>query len=259
VETLDARAVVVASPAPPLAPFERRPREVLLGRDVMDSQVISLAEPRVVRVNDVVLAGDGAAWEVSGVDIGARALLRRVLPRALRPHGGRTRMIPWVQVELLSSEVPGGLVPPDHRRLARLHPADIARIADAVPRAQATEIVASLDDELAADTMEEMIDAKQADVIEELEPERAADILDRMAPDAAADVLAELEPGVVDTVLRRMDPTEAADVHALLTYPHNTAGGLMSTDYMMAPRGLRVGATLDHIRPQMEKLVFRLS
>jgi flagellar motility protein MotE (MotC chaperone) len=66
--------------------------------------------------------------------------------------------------------------------LARLHPADIARIADAVPRAQATEIVASLDDELAADTMEEMIDAKQADVIEELEPERAADILDRMAP-----------------------------------------------------------------------------
>jgi len=253
VERLDVRAVVVASPATPLAPFERRPREVLLGRDVMDSQVISLAEPRVVRVNDVVLAGDGADWRVSGVDIGARALLRRVLPRALRPHGGRARTIPWARVELLSSEVPGGLVPPDHRRLARLHPADIARIADAVPRAQATEIVASLDDELAADTMEEMIDAKQADVIEELEPERAADILDRMAPDAAADVLAELEPGVVDTVLRRMDPTEAADVHALLTYPHNTAGGLMSTDYMMAPRGLRIGATLDHIRPQMEK------
>jgi len=163
------------------------------------------------------------------------------------------RILPWAQVELLASEVAGGLVPPDHRRLARLHPADIARVADAVPRAQATEIVASLDDELAADTMEEMIDAKQADVIEELEPGRAAGILDRMAPDAVADVLAELEPGVVDTVLRRMDPAEAADVHALLTYPRDTAGGLMSTDYLMAPRGLRVGAALDHLRPQLEK------
>jgi len=182
VETLDARAVVVTASAPPLAPFERRPREVLLGRDVMDSQVISLAEPRVVRVNDVVLAGDGAAWEVSGVDIGARATAAFAAARVASPRRARARTIPWARVELLSSEVPGGLVPPDHRRLARLHPADIARIADAVPRAQATEIVASLDDELAADTMEEMIDAKQADVIEELEPERAADILDRMAP-----------------------------------------------------------------------------
>jgi len=154
---------------------------------------------------------------------------------------------------LLSSEIPGGLAPPEHRRLSRLHPADIARVADALPARQATEIVASLDDELAADTMEEMIDAKQADVIEELEPERAADILDRMAPDAAADLLAELEQDVVDTVLRRMDPTEAADVHALLTYPRHTAGSLMSTDYMMAPRGLRVDAALDHLRPQLRK------
>jgi len=119
---------------------------------------------------------------VSGVDIGARATAAFAAARVASPRRARARTIPWARVELLSSEVPGGLVPPDHRRLARLHPADIARIADAVPRAQATEIVASLDDELAADTMEEMIDAKQADVIEELEPERAADILDRMAP-----------------------------------------------------------------------------
>ena len=237
-----------------LAPFARRPHEVLLGRDVMDSQVISLREPRVVRVNDVALTRDGDSWRATGVGVGIGALARRLLPRGLRrSDAGRGPIIPWAEIELLSSEVPGGLVPPDHRRLARLHPADIARIADAVPRRQATEIVASLDDELAADTMEEMLDAKQADVIEELEPERAADILDRMAPDAAADVLAELEPEVVDTVLRRMDPAEAGDVHALLTYPHNTAGGLMSTDYVMAPRGLRVDEALDHLRPQMAK------
>jgi len=253
VAELSPRTATVRGNPPDLTPFARRPHEALLGRDVMDSQVISLREPRVVRVNDVALTWDGDAWRVTGVDVGVGALARRLLPRALRRGDGRAHIIPWTGIELLSSEVPGGLLRPDHRRLARLHPADIARVADAVPRQQATEIVASLDDELAADTMEEMIDAKQADVIEELEPERAADILDRMAPDAAADVLAELEPEVVDTVLRRMDPAEAGDVHALLTYPRNTAGGLMSTDYVMAPSGLRVGAALDYLRPQLAK------
>lgn len=250
---LDAQPVIVAAGSPDLAPLERRPREVLLARDVMDSQVISLRGPHVVRVNDAELTSEDGVWRLAGVDIGVGTLVRRLLPRALRTSPRASRRLPWADVELLSSDTPGGLVPPDHRRLARLHPADIARMADAMPARQATEIVASLDDERAADTMEEMVDAKQADVLDRLGPERAAEILDRMAPDAAADVLSELDPALVDDVLRRMDPAEAGDVHALLTYRHDTAGGLMSTDYVMAPRGLCVGDALAHLRPQLAK------
>jgi Mg/Co/Ni transporter MgtE len=115
------------------------------------------------------------------------------------------------------------------------------------------EVVASLDDALAADAVEEMIDERQADVIEALDPGRAADILAAMAPDAAADVLAELEPAMVSDLLRRMGTTKAADLHALLTYPKDTAGGLMTTDYVMAPRGLPIGEATDYLRPQMLK------
>lgn len=244
--------------APEPRPYTRRPAEVLLGRDVMDGEVISLRGPRVVRVNDVALDRAGDDWAVTGIDTGTGALVRRLLlPRAVRLRRGAAgraaHMLPWAELELLASEVPGGGVVADHRRLARLHPADIARVADAVPIRQATEIVSSLDDRLAAHTMEEMIDAKQADVVEELEPERAADILDQMAPDAAADVMAELEPEIVDDVLQRMVPEEAADVHALLTYPKNTAGGLMTTDYVMAPRALRAGEAAAYLRPQLER------
>jgi Mg/Co/Ni transporter MgtE len=174
------------------------------------------------------------------------------LPRALR-RPVSARMLAWADLEVLASEVPGGVLLPDHRRLARLHPADIARVADAVPVRQATEIMGALDLELAADTMEEMIDEKQADVVEQLDPERAADILERMAPDAAADVLAELEPDMAGTVLERMDPVEAADVHALLTYAKNTAGGLMTTDYVIAPPDLPVREAIGYLRPQLEK------
>ena len=250
---LEAGGAALTPQCPPPSPYRRRENEVLAGRDIMDSQVIDLRVPRVVRVNDVLLERAGDGWRITGVDIGVRSLLRRLLPGRSHLHSAAAHTLRWAEVELIASEIPDGRVVPDHQRLARLHPADIARVADAVPSRQAAEIVASLDDELAADTMEEMIDEKQADVVEHLDPERAADILDHMAPDAAADVLAELEPKVVDDVLKRMVPTEAADVHALLTYPKDTAGGLMTTDVVIAPRGLPVAGAAEYLRPQLEK------
>lgn len=248
---LDSRGRVVVAAAPALAAFSRRPRQVLLGHDVMDSQVVDVLGTRVVRVNDVYLAGSTGTWYLDGVEIGVRALLRRLLPVWLRPGDGHDQVLSWQEFELLSSEVPGEILPPDHTRLARLHPADIARVADAMPARQATEVIAFLHDDLAADTLEEMIDEKQADVVESLQPERAAHILASMAPDAAADVLAELEPEMVGAVLQLMSPQDAADVHALLTYPKDTAGGLMTTDYVFIPRGLSVQETLTYLKPRI--------
>lgn len=247
---LDANATVIARPL--WQRFARREGQVLLGRDVMDSQVIDLDGRRPARVNDVVMEQDGPEWRVSGVDLRLAALPRRLLPRALR----RTRrdgggIVPWSAVELLASDVPGEKLSPDHQRLARLHPADIARVADAVSSRQATEIISSLDDDLAADTLEEMIEERQANVVESLDSPHAARLLDFMAPDAAADVLATLQPEVVAAVLQLMDPSRAADLHALLTYPKDTAGGLMTTDYVIVPRGLRVSEVIDQIKPRL--------
>lgn len=233
--------------------YTRRDQQVLLGRDVMDSRVVYLDAHRPMRVNDVVIEREENEWRVYGVDLRLAALPRRLLPRALRgaPRGTESQVVPWPGIELLASEVPGQMVTPDHRRLARLHPADIARVADAVSTHQATEIVASLDDDLAADTLEEMIEERQANVIEALDPPHGARLLEQMAPDKAADVLALLQPEVVAAVLQLMAPAHAADLHALLTYPKETAGGLMTTDYVIVPRGLQVDEVIATIKPRL--------
>jgi CBS domain-containing protein len=246
-----ARAQLQRDPGTPAA-FARRLGEILLEHDLLDGTVIDLRGPKIVRVNDVLLDVASPVWRVVGVDVGTGALLHRLLPRAFR-RTADPQLLCWPELEMLASELPDGILPADHRRLARLHPADIARVAEAVPVRQATEIVGSLDDELAADTMEEMVEERQADIVEQLDPERAADILEHMAPDAAADVLAELEPEDADTMLRRMDPTEAAEAHALLTYSKHTAGGIMTTDYVIAPADLLVGDAAAYLRPQLAK------
>jgi len=254
VARLDAHGAALAASRPGLDPFARRLGEILLGRDLMDSQVIDLRGPHVSRVNDVLLDHDAAGfWQVSGVQTGLRALARRILSPAVVAAPAQTRLLRWADLELLAGEIPAGLAPPDHHRLAALHPSDIARLADAVPSRLSAEIVTALDDQLAADTMEEMIDKKQADIVAAIDLERAAAILERMAPDAAADVLAHLPAERVDGVLRRMLPQDAADVHALLTYSAHTAGGLMTTDYLLAPHDLLVGDTIAYLRPQLAR------
>ena len=62
-----------------LNPFERREGEVLLGKDVLDNQLIDVDGKRVVRVNDVQLIEVGDIWRVTGADITLAGFLRRLM------------------------------------------------------------------------------------------------------------------------------------------------------------------------------------
>src|SRR5690349_5109734 len=64
-----------------LRPFERRPQEVLLRKDVLDRQLIDVNGARLRRANDIELARLEGWWRVVGVDAGPRGIVRRVVPR----------------------------------------------------------------------------------------------------------------------------------------------------------------------------------
>ena len=65
-----------------LQPFERRPQEVLLKKDVLDRQLINVDGARLVRSNEIEIARLGGWYRVVGVDVGLRGLVRRLVPRA---------------------------------------------------------------------------------------------------------------------------------------------------------------------------------
>jgi magnesium transporter len=92
--------------------------------------------------------------------------------------------------------------------------------------------VESLDVERLADTLEEVEPDFQASLVESLPDEKVADVLEEMAPDEAADLLAELPEDRSESLLKLMQRDEAEDVRKLLTYPEDSAGGLMTTDFV---------------------------
>ncbi|HEY3109432.1 MAG TPA: magnesium transporter [Chloroflexota bacterium] len=105
-----------------------------------------------------------------------------------------------------------------------------------------------LGDELTADVVAEMDPVDAADLLERLDPADAADVLEEMAPDDAADVFEELEDAEAEEVLGAMQAEEASELRELLTYPPDTAGGIMTPDVAAVRPSLSVEQAIAAIR-----------
>jgi CBS domain-containing protein/sporulation protein YlmC with PRC-barrel domain len=247
-------SIILNTSEPPL--YQPQGDELWLARSVLDRQIVDTDGRRLVRVNDVQLARTcpTGPYCLAGVDVGTLGLLRRLgaenpaafLYRALHrePPG---EIIPWSDVAPLQSQEPLRLrVSRD--RISELHPADIASIVSELDRPIGQALLHTLDTETIADTMEEMEPALQASMLSTLAPERAADVLEEMGPDEAADLLADVHPSERNKLLDLMEDEDATHVEKLLTYPETAAGGIMTTEYVTIPDGLKVGQALEHLR-----------
>ncbi|MDQ3907074.1 MAG: CBS domain-containing protein [Acidobacteriota bacterium] len=233
-------------------PFSRREGEVLLARDVLDKQLIDVDGKRVVRVNDVQLIKTGGDWRVTGADVSLQGLWRRLAPAGFFGSERPVEVIDWADVGYLATDAATVQLKSSREKLSRLHPVEIARLAESLSFQQGAEVLASLDDETAAETLEEMHEENQARIIGDMDEERAADILEHMSPDEAADVLGDLPEEVAEDLLSRMETDEQAEVAELLPYEDDTAGGLMTTEFVTLPKGLTVGEALATLREMAE-------
>lgn len=237
-----------------LTPFERRKGEVLLGKDVLDNQLIDVDGKRVVRVNDVQMIDVGDRWRVTGADVSFQGFLRRLMPKGFYGTSRPVEVLDWADVGYLATDTATVTVQlkSSKDKLSRLHPVEIAQLAESLSPIHRTEVVESLDDEVAADTLEEMSTEAQARILEGMNEERAADILEEMSPDDAVDVLDEMDNEKSEQLFNLMEPEEQADVAELMPFEHDTAGGLMTTEFIHLPQDLTVGEAIVRLREMAE-------
>jgi len=237
-----------------LTPFMRHEGEVLLAKDVLDNQLIDVDGKRVVRVNDVQLIEAGNIWRVTGADVSLQGFVRRLMPQGFFGSDRVVEVIDWADVGYLATDTTTVTVQLKSAKdkLSRLHPVEIAQLAESLSPVHRTEVVESLDDEIAADTLEEMSTESQARILEEMDEERAADILEEMSPDDAADVLDEMDDEKSVQLFNLMEDEEKADVAELMAFDHDTAGGLMTTEFVHLVKDLTVAEAIVSLREMAE-------
>ena len=237
VMALFAPAIPLKCRADEITPYDPEEHDIFLSRDVLDKQIIDTDGARVVRVNDLELVRVNGTLYVGNVDIGMLAILRRLgIEKAARRitsllHLPDTQtFISWDDVELLRHDPFMRLRVPVEK-IAELHPADVAEIISDMNKLESGQLLEALNMEQLADTLEEVETEFQADLIENMSNEKVADILEEMEPDEAADLLAELPENRSRDLLAMMNKEESDDVRKLLSYPEDSAGGIMTTEY----------------------------
>jgi CBS domain-containing protein/sporulation protein YlmC with PRC-barrel domain len=255
VERLDASGARLRVRTIDIGKFQQRPDEILLKGDLLDKQIVDIEGRKVIRVNDVRLDEIDGAYRVVAVDVGAAGILRRLgiegpwrtIARNLRLPVPE-RYIDWEDVDPLESTIAGVRLRVPHAKLAQLHPSDLAAIIDQLAPRDRAGVLAALDDESVAEAMEEMEPDTQVDVLEDLAPERAADILEEMSPDDAADLVADLDQDTRDEILSHMEQDDVEEVRQLLGYPEDSAGGIMTTEYIAVDERLTAAQAIDRLR-----------
>ncbi|MBI5640660.1 MAG: CBS domain-containing protein [Nitrospirae bacterium] len=230
-----------------LQPYEFREDDLLIVRDILDKQIVDANGAKVVRVNDIKLEGYNEDAVLIAVDVGMRGILRRLgIERGSDEFLSVFKttlpftLISWNYIQPLRPKLNAITLTVPRQMLSELHPADIADIISQVSREEGAHLFKDLDIETAAEALSELKPEMQADIINAMDTEKAADIIEEMPPDDAADILSDLPTEKAKELLENIEKEDAEDIQELLGHEEDTAGGLMTNEYIAFPPAMTV-------------------
>ncbi len=134
--------------------------------------------------------------------------------------------------------------------LESFHPSEIADLLESLPGRHRRALWRLVDPAVEGDVLTEVQDAVRAGLLAAMQPQEVAQVTRGLDPDEAADILQDLPEERVDSVLLSMDAQNRERIASLLSYPEDTAGGLMDTDVVW----VRADVTLDVVTRYLRQL-----
>ncbi|MEW5746897.1 MAG: CBS domain-containing protein [Nitrospirota bacterium] len=242
-------------------PYERSEEDLLAVRDILDKQIVDANGAKVVRVNDIKLEGYEGDAVLVAVDVGMRGIMRRLgvehgSEEFLRLFGTSLpyNLISWNYLQPLKPKLKTISLTVPRQMVSELHPADIAEIISQVSREEGTHLFRDLDIETAAEALSELKPEMQAEIITAMEPGKAADIIEEMPPDEAADVLSDLPTEKAKEILEHIEREEAEDIQELLGHEEDTAGGIMTNEFIAYPPDASIAEAFERFKKDGEEI-----
>ena len=129
-----------------------------------------------------------------------------------------------------------------------LHPADIADLFELLDEDDRPLLATLISDLMGGEVLAELNDHVRELLVEALPAGTVADFAEQMETDDAVALLEDLDEDDQAAVLAEMEPEDRAAIESALAYPEETAGRLMSRDFIAVPEHLTVGDLIDYLR-----------
>ncbi len=129
-----------------------------------------------------------------------------------------------------------------------LHPADIADLFELLDADERPALASAITDLMGSEVFAELNDHVRELLVESLPAGEVADIAEQLDTDDAVAMLEDLDEEDQQAVLAEMEPEDRAAIETALSYPEESAGRLMSRDFVAVPEAMTVGDLIDFLR-----------
>lgn len=129
-----------------------------------------------------------------------------------------------------------------------LRPADLAELFNQLTVPEAATVVTMLPVQRVIEVFDQPTMRRRAAILEELDPTRAAEILTGLSADERTDIIQKMGLHERHRIVPRLSAEIRAELEGLLQYPPQTAGGIMTTEFVRLDLKMTVGEALKHIR-----------
>ncbi len=241
--------------------------ELTLRRDILDQQVVDTYNHKVIRINDIHLLLVEGSLMVAHVDISIRGLFRRLgfekwvdfivgLFNKNADYLKTEHLIPWKQIQPLSVNPVSMTIKINvpHKQFNNIPSADLGEIFLDLNIKHQMALFKAIDLSTKAKIFMGIDFRAQKSLIEDLSPKETVEILNSIPTDDATDFLEKLPKQAVNQLLGLMESRQAKKLSDLLGYSSDSAGGLMTTEYMAFTKDTTVEAVLKQIKERTFKV-----
>ncbi len=227
--------------------FERQLNrgEFSVSRDILDQQVVDTNDRKVVRVNDVHLLTVDNQLYLAHVDVGLRAIVRRLgwgkwidmvvkIFNSDASYLKEEELISWRNTHVLNIGRTKNVIRSDvaRGRLSKIPAAELADIMEDLNAFEKISLFKTFSVDLQRRIFADMAPHEKQEIIDQLEDKEGADLLENIPADEATDLLHQLPKERRMQLLRFMHSKASKQLRKLLGFAKGSAGGLMTTEYL---------------------------
>jgi magnesium transporter len=240
---------------------ERIKEDFSLSRDILDQQIVDINNRKVVRVNDVHLLKVENNLYLAHVDVGSRGLVRRLgwtqvfdsIIRMISPHSyflTQEKFISWKNAQLLNLGRVKNVLRLDvsQQKLSQIPATELADIMEDLDIFAKKNLFRTLDSNLQRKVFADLSVPEKVEMIEQLDQKEIVALLENIPADEAVDLLANLPKRKMRQLLKVMETKTSKKLSKLLGFSKNSAGGLMTTEYLSLPQQSTVSDAIQKVK-----------